>query len=66
MVVVICPYCGEGVFLSSPIAVGHRVPCPGCEVPLQVVRVDPIQLEWVLETPSGRRDRARSVLVSRR
>lgn len=47
-VVVECPDCGEDITITKP-EVGKRVKCPECDADLEVISVDPVELDWVYE-----------------
>lgn len=42
----ICPECDEDVYLRSIPGVGDFVHCPSCETRLEVVGVNPLELDW--------------------
>lgn len=42
----ICPACGEWVSLSGQPKLGQFVTCAPCETELEVVEVDPVELDW--------------------
>jgi alpha-aminoadipate carrier protein LysW len=43
-----CPECEGGIVLRDPIQ-GEIVPCPSCGSDLEVIRLDPLQLELAPE-----------------
>jgi len=47
--VVECPDCGEDISIAKPIELGKRVKCPECDADLEVIGVDPVELDWVYE-----------------
>ncbi|MBC7238048.1 MAG: lysine biosynthesis protein LysW, partial [Chloroflexi bacterium] len=44
----ICPDCDEEVFFSTKPKLGQIVYCPSCDARLEVVEVDPLELDWAL------------------
>jgi lysine biosynthesis protein LysW len=42
----ICPSCGEWVKLSDNPKMGQKITCPECEADLEVIEVNPIELDW--------------------
>ncbi len=47
MPVAICPSCGDDIKLSGRPRIGQRVVCPYCEAELEVIELDPVELDWV-------------------
>jgi lysine biosynthesis protein LysW len=45
----ICPDCDEDVFFSTKPRLGQIVYCSSCDARLEVVEVDPLELDWALE-----------------
>jgi len=43
-----CPECYEQVRVSGEIGLGARLTCSQCGVELEVVRLDPLELDYVL------------------
>jgi lysine biosynthesis protein LysW len=41
-----CPSCGSKVFVGTKPRVGQRVKCPSCSSELEVVWLDPVELDW--------------------
>ena len=41
-----CPGCDQRIFLRKDPKVGDMVYCPNCEDQLEVVAIDPIELDW--------------------
>ena len=46
MRVAICPACGDDIKLPNPLKVGKSVTCPYCEAELEVIDLDPVELDW--------------------
>jgi DNA-directed RNA polymerase subunit RPC12/RpoP len=44
--IVDCPDCGEDILLRGKIALGLKVVCPNCSADLEVIDVDPVELDW--------------------
>jgi hypothetical protein len=45
----LCPDCGERVTVRGSIRIGLEVICPHCDAVLQVIDVDPVELDWAYE-----------------
>ena len=43
----ICPSCGDEIRLRSQPGVGQQVLCPYCGAELEVIALDPVELDWV-------------------
>jgi alpha-aminoadipate carrier protein LysW len=48
-VIVECPDCGADITIAKPIELGKRVKCPECLADLEVIGVDPVELDWIYE-----------------
>ena len=44
-----CPDCGEQVTLTGNIRLGQEVVCPHCDAELEVVEMDPLELDWAYD-----------------
>lgn len=44
-----CPGCDQNIFLRKTPKLGDIVYCDNCEADLEVVSVDPIELDWPWE-----------------
>jgi len=42
----ICPSCGEEIRLRSQAKIGQQLNCPFCDAELEVIELDPIELDW--------------------
>lgn len=42
----ICPSCGEWVKLPDHPKIGQKITCLECEADLEVIEVDPVELDW--------------------
>ncbi len=47
MAIAICPSCGEDIKLSGRPTLGQRVRCPHCDADLEVIDLEPLELDWV-------------------
>ena len=43
----ICPSCGEWVNLPDHPEIGQKITCLECEADLEVIEVNPVELDWV-------------------
>lgn len=41
-----CPLCRDTVSLGSSVKVGDRIICPGCDAQLEIVSLQPVELDW--------------------
>jgi len=48
-----CPECAGPLHFAGSPALGQRARCPKCGARLEVVRADPIELDWAFEGPLG-------------
>ena len=44
-----CPDCDETITLSSP-RVGQKLLCPHCDTKVEVIGLDPLDLDWAYDT----------------
>jgi len=44
-----CPDCGEKVRLQGRMYVGKEVVCQECDAVLEVIDIDPVELDWPYE-----------------
>ena len=42
----ICPSCGEWATLTDHPKIGQKITCTECEADLEVIEVDPVELDW--------------------
>ena len=49
MVVACCPDCDGDIMLSPTPKVGKALTCPHCGADLEVIGVDPVELDWAYE-----------------
>ncbi len=48
-----CPECASHIHVTGEIEVGKIVLCPDCQIPLEVVRQEPVELMLVAELVDG-------------
>jgi alpha-aminoadipate carrier protein LysW len=41
-----CPSCGEDVVIPGRPELGQRVVCPSCDSELEVIELEPLELDW--------------------
>ncbi len=47
-----CPEC-EGEFRIGPqIKVGQRITCPHCDAELEIIHLNPLELDWAYDEPA--------------
>jgi lysine biosynthesis protein LysW len=44
-----CPSCGADVSIFTKPKMGQRVKCNSCESDLEVIWLEPVELDWLLE-----------------
>lgn len=49
----ICPICTEKVEVSKKVKFLERISCPTCEALLEIVNLDPIELDWIFYDYQG-------------
>ncbi len=47
----VCPSCGADVELGRKPQIGDLVVCPECEAELEVISVNPLELDWAYDEP---------------
>jgi len=47
-----CPDCGQQIELWPLLKVGEELICPHCEANLEVVNLDPVELDWAYIPPA--------------
>jgi DNA-directed RNA polymerase subunit RPC12/RpoP len=52
MTTLFCLDCDHEINLSVRFKVGEKIKCPNCSVKLEIINVDPAQLDWVYEGPT--------------
>jgi len=50
-VIIECIDCGSKYTLKGRIELGQEVVCPECETWMEVVSLDPIEVDWIYEEP---------------
>jgi hypothetical protein len=48
-----CPSCGERPILVIPLKIGEIIQCCFCKSDLEVLKLDPIILDWPLRSDSS-------------
>ena len=56
MVTVICIDCQQPIELDKQLVNGTIVVCPYCGTDMEVINVDPIELDWIYLQPLRRED----------
>jgi len=51
-----CPDCEERILVQGPARIGQKVNCPNCDAELEVIAVDPVELDWVYDDYDGEED----------
>jgi alpha-aminoadipate/glutamate carrier protein LysW len=49
MIKVNCPDCEEPILLKGKLTLGQRVTCSACGSELEVISLDPPELDWVYD-----------------
>jgi len=44
---VVCPSCGDEIRMRGGARLGQQLLCPYCDASLEVVEIDPLELDWV-------------------
>ncbi len=50
VVMTYCPECGQFFELANPKE-GQRVGCPNCQARLEVLNLEPLELDWAYNEP---------------
>ena len=50
---VYCPECDGTIVLNPTPQVGKRFTCPHCDADLEIISVDPVEVDWVFEDPDA-------------
>lgn len=54
--VIECLDCGSKFTLKGRIELGQEITCPDCEAWMEVVSLDPIEVDWIYEEPEDDED----------
>ena len=46
-----CPECHTAVVFEATAGLGQRAECPKCRASLEVVKLQPLELDWRFEEP---------------
>jgi lysine biosynthesis protein LysW len=52
-----CPTCGAQVFVGGSPRLGQRFTCAGCKTVLEIVWLDPVELDWPYDDDDDEDDR---------
>lgn len=44
-----CPDCDGKIVLNMNVKVGQKLTCPHCDADLEVISIDPIELDWAYD-----------------
>jgi len=55
-----CPECDGTIVFGTKTKLGKSIECPECGVMLEVVSLNPLELDTLLETRSGRKRKRKS------
>jgi len=47
-----CPDCGHSIYLETQLWEGQLIRCQNCGVELEVINLDPVELDWVYLEPT--------------
>ena len=47
-----CPDCGRQIELWPLLQVGEELICPHCEANLEIISLDPVELDWAYIPPA--------------
>jgi lysine biosynthesis protein LysW len=65
MTIAFCPECEHRLKLGTRPRMGQRVTCPECEVKLEVVSLNPLELDaYILETSNAKKRTVAEVFCS--
>lgn len=56
MAIATCPDCGQKVDLGLQPKLGKEMICPHCGAELEVVSLDPVELDWAYAEPAEDED----------
>jgi hypothetical protein len=52
MSTVFCLDCEHDIDVSSSFKIGQIVKCPSCQLKMEIIKLDPPQLDWVYTGPA--------------
>ena len=52
MITAYCLNCHFPLVLDDLLTVGLRIVCPDCKIASEVIGLDPLELDWVYDTPN--------------
>ncbi len=44
-----CPDCDGKIVLPPDVKLGQKLTCPHCEAELEVISLDPVELDWAYD-----------------
>lgn len=56
MATALCPECDQMVKVGAELAEGQRVTCSHCGTELEVISVDPLELDWAYVEPAEKEE----------
>jgi hypothetical protein len=54
MATAFCLDCEHIIEMESLPPLGKRIKCPNCEVQLEVINLNPLELDWVYDGPANK------------
>jgi lysine biosynthesis protein LysW len=54
--VVGCLECGDRITVTSRLKVGQAVTCPECGTKLEIVNLDPLEIDWAYDEPQYKQE----------
>jgi len=52
MITTNCLNCDNLLNLEAPLRVSQRISCPSCQVLLEIINLNPLELDWIYDGPS--------------
>ncbi len=49
-----CLDCDHEISLTGQLELGQKIKCPICKTKMEIIRVDPLRLDWAYEGPVTR------------
>ena len=50
-ILIACVDCRETVILSGDVRIGQQVICPSCLAQMEVIALEPMEVDWLYEEP---------------
>jgi hypothetical protein len=54
MSTIFCLDCEREIDLGPSPTIGQRLVCPNCEVAMEIINLDPLELDWIYDGPVTR------------